>query len=210
MLAPQGLGMIFRLRDLLAGQRTQVINALRGHLDGFGLVTGQGRERMDKLRAVPEPGTKEPDDLLAAVPHMVRLCFDRIDGLSQRIAEFDPRIAAASRRSRFPARLQQIPGVGPATAMAPAAFALPMESFRQGRDVSAWLGLVPRQRSSGGKQRLGRTGKPGQRDIRRLLIIGAMAVISGRKLRPPAESSWLGRVLARKPPMPPPPTRAIS
>ena len=76
-----------------------------------------------------------------------------------------------------------------------------MECFRQGRDFSAWLGLVPRQHSSGGKIRLGRTSKSGQRDIRRLLIIGAMAVISGTKIRPPAEGSWLGRMLARKPRM---------
>ncbi|RWR25159.1 IS110 family transposase [Sinirhodobacter populi] len=97
--------------------------------------------------------------------------------------------------------MQQMPGVGPVTAMAMAAFAPPMDSFRQGRDFSAWLGLVPRQHSSGGKQRLGRTSQSGQRDIRRLLIIGAMAVISGARIRPPAESSWLGRILARKPRM---------
>lgn len=196
----QGLGMIFRLRDLLVGQRTQVINALRGHLAEFGLVTGKGRENVNKLRAVLEPGAGS-DDLPAVVRHMAQLCFDQIDGLSQRITELDTQIAAASRRSRFSARLQKMPGVGPVTAMALAAFAPPMDSFRQGRDFSAWLGLVPRQHSSGGKQRLGRTSKSGQRDIRRLLIIGAMAVISGARIRPPAESSWLGRILARKPRM---------
>ena len=108
---------------------------------------------------------------------------------------------AASKRSPFAARLQKMPGVGPVTAMALAALAPPMETFRQGRDFSAWLGLVPRQHSSGGKQRLGRTSKSGQRDIRRLLIIGAMAVISGAKINSPAENSWLGRMLARKPRM---------
>lgn len=197
----QGLGMTFRLRDLLVGQRTQVINALRGHLAEFGLIAGKGRENVDKLRVVLEPSTVGSYDLPVAVRHMAQLCFDQIDGLSQRIAELDAQIAAASRRSRFSARLQQMPGVGPITAMALAAFAPPMESFRQGRDFSAWLGLVPRQHSSGGKQRLGRTRKSGQRDIRRLLIIGAMAVISGARIRPPAESSWLGRMLARKPRM---------
>ncbi|MFN3315048.1 MAG: IS110 family transposase, partial [Hyphomonas sp.] len=181
----QGLGMIFRLRDLLVGQRTQMINALRGHLAEFGLVTGKGRENVDKLRAVLEQGTEGAGDLPAAVRHMAQLCFDQIDGLSQRIAELDAQIAAASRRWRFSARLQKMPGIGPITAMALAAFAPPMESFRQGRDFSAWLGLVPRQHSSGGKQRLGRTSKSGQRDIRRLLIIGAMAVISGARIRPP-------------------------
>lgn len=197
----QGLGMIFRLRDLLVGQRTQVINALRGHLAEFGLVAGKGRENVDKLRAVLEPGAEGADDLPAVVGHMAQLCFDQIDSLSQRIAELDAQVATASRRSRFSARLQRMPGVGPITAMALAAFAPPLQSFRQGRDFSAWLGLVPRQHSSGGKQRLGRTSKSGQRDIRRLLILGAMAVISGTRIRPPAESSWLGRILARKPRM---------
>jgi transposase len=197
----QGLGMIFRLRDLLVGQRTQTINALRGHLAEFGLVAGKGRENVDKLRAALQPGQEGVEDLPPVVLHMTQLFFDQIDDLSRRIAELDGRIAAASRGSRFSARLQRMPGIGPITALALAAFAPPMESFRQGRDFSAWLGLVPRQHSSGGKQRLGRTSKSGQRDIRRLLIIGAMAVISGTKARPPSESSWLGRIMSRKPRM---------
>ncbi len=197
----QGLGMIFRLRDLLVGQRTQTINALRGHLAEFGLVTAKGRENVDKLRAALEPSLEGVEDLPPAVRHMAQICFDQIDDLSRRVSELDAQIAAASKRSRFSARLQGMPGVGPITAMALAAFAPPMETFRQGRDFSAWLGLVPRQHSSGGKQRLGCTSKSGQRDIRRLLIIGAMAAISGAKIKPPAENSWLGRMLARKPRM---------
>lgn len=197
----QGLGMIFRLRDLLVGQRTQTINALRGHLAEFGLVAGKGRENVDKLRAALEPGREGMEELPPAVRHMAQICFDQIDELSRRIAKLDNQISAASKRSRIAARLQKMPGIGPVTAMALAAFAPPMETFRQGRDFSAWLGLVPRQHSSGGKQRLGRTSKSGQRDIRRLLIIGAMAVISGTKIKPPSESSWLGRMLARKPRM---------
>lgn len=196
----QGLGMIFRLRDLLVGQRTQTINALRGHLAEFGIVTGKGRENVDKLRSALGRD-EDVADLPPSVRRMAQLCLVQIDDLSRRIAELDAQIAAASRRSRFSARLQQMPGIGPITSMALAAFAPPMESFRQGRDFSAWLGLVPRQRSSGGKPRLGRTSKSGQRDIRRLLIIGAMAVISGTKARPPAENPWLGRILARKPRM---------
>jgi len=198
--AQQGLGMIFRLWDLLVGQRTQTVNALRGHLAEFGVVTGKGRENVDKLRSALGRG-EEAADLPASVRHMAQLCFDQIDDLSRRIAELDTQIAAASRRSRFSARLQKMPGIGPITSMALAAFAPPMENFHRGRDFSAWLGLVPRQHSSGGKPRLGRTSKSGQRDIRRLLIIGAMAVISGAKARPPSESSWLGRILARKPRM---------
>lgn len=196
----QGLGMVFRSRDLLVGQRTQTINALRGHLAEFGLIAGKGRENIEKLRSMldHEDGAA---DLPAPMRQMVRLCLDQIADLSRRIEEIDAQISAASRRSRFSARMQRMPGVGPVTAMAPAAFAPPRENFRRGRDFSAWLGLVPRQHSSGGKQRLGRTSKSGQRDIRHLLIIGAMAVISGCKVRPPAENSWLGRILARKPRM---------
>ena len=132
----QGLGMIFRLRDLLVGQRTQTVNALRGHLAGFGIITAKGRENVDKLRSALDRD-EEAADIPASVRHMAQLCFDQIDDLSRRIAELDAQIAAASRRSRFSARLQKMPGIGPITSMALAAFAPPMESFRQGRDFSA-------------------------------------------------------------------------
>jgi len=94
-----------------------------------------------------------------------------------------------------------MPGVGPITAMAIEAFAPPMHSFRRGRDFAAWLGLVPRQKSTGGKQILGKTSKMGQRDIRRLLIIGAMAVVRSAARSGASEGSWLARMLARKPRM---------
>ena len=90
-------------------------------------------------------------------------------------------------------------GVGPITAMAIEAFAPPMHSFRRGRDFAAWLGLVPRQKSTGGKQILGKTSKMGQRDIRRLLIIGAMAVVRSAARSGGSEGSWLACMLARKP-----------
>jgi transposase len=92
-----------------------------------------------------------------------------------------------------------MPGIGPITAMAVEAFAPPMETFRRGRDFAAWLGLVPRQRSTGGKQRLGQTSKMGQRDIRRLLIIGAMTIIRWATRNGAPSGSWLARMMARKP-----------
>ena len=94
-----------------------------------------------------------------------------------------------------------MPGVGPITALAIETFAPPMDQFRRGRDFAAWLGLVPRQNSTGGKPRLGKTSKMGQRDIRRLLIIGAMAVIRRAVRKGTPEGSWLARMLARKPRM---------
>ena len=98
-------------------------------------------------------------------------------------------------------RLQTMPGVGPITAMAVETFAPPMAVFRRGRDFAAWLGLVPRQHSTGGKPLLGKISKMGQRDIRRLLITGAMAVIRSASRKGGPEGSWLHRMLARKPRM---------
>lgn len=98
-------------------------------------------------------------------------------------------------------RLQTMPGIGSLTAMAVEAFAPPMESFRCGRDFAAWLGLVPRQNSSGGKERLGRISKAGQADIRRMLIVGAMSRLSWRGRKSIPDGSWLARLLARKPRM---------
>ena len=99
------------------------------------------------------------------------------------------------------ARLMTILGIGPITALALQAFAPPMEGFRRGRDFSAWLGLVPRQHTTGGKPRLGRISKMGQRDLRRLLIMGAMAVVQHAIRRGEITDPWLARMLARKPKM---------
>ena len=94
-----------------------------------------------------------------------------------------------------------VPGIGPITAMAIQAFAPPMEGFRRGRDFAAWLGLVPRQHSTGGKPRLGKISKMGQRDLRRLLITGAMAVVRWAVRRGRTNDPWLAGMLARKPRM---------
>jgi transposase len=108
------------------------------------------------------------------------------------------RLAAESDRAR---RLQTMPGVGPLTAVAVEAFGPDMTQFKTGRDFAAWLGLVPKQHSSGGKERLGRMTKAGQADIRRLLIIGAMSRLGWLGLRTITEGSWLSRMLVRKPKM---------
>jgi len=106
-----------------------------------------------------------------------------------------------SKAAETPRRLQTMPGVGPITAVAVETFAPPMDQFRRGRDFAAWLGLVPRQHSTGGRQQLGRTSRMGQRDIRRLLITGTMAVIRWASRRGSPGASWLARMLRRKPPM---------
>ena len=109
--------------------------------------------------------------------------LERIDGLDEKIDGLDRRLRASAREDEETARLMTIPGIGPITALAIQAFAPPMESFRSGREFSAWLGLVPRQHTTGGKPRLGRVSKMGRRDLRRLLITGAMAVIHHARRR---------------------------
>jgi transposase len=131
-------------------------------------------------------------------------CRDLLKQIAEQTVRINARtgkIKALAAEADTARRLQTIPGVGPLTALAIEAFAPPMESFRCGRDFAAWLGVVPRQFSSGGKERLGRTSKAGQADIRRLLIIGAMSRLNwmGRKSIP--ENSWLARIAARKPRM---------
>ena len=131
-------------------------------------------------------------------------CADLLAQIAEKTARITERtvklktLAADSDRSR---RLQTMPGVGPLTAVAVEAFGPDMAQFKTGRDFAAWLGLVPKQHSSGGKERLGRMTKAGQADIRRLLIIGAMSRLNWLGQRSIIEGSWLSRMLARKPKM---------
>lgn len=193
----QARAMLFRTRDLLVRQRTQLINALRGHLAEHGIVAPQGRVNVKRL-------AQAIDDDRSGLPDMVReigaVYLDQIAVLDGKVAELEKTLRSRAAQDETTARLQTMPGVGPITSMAIECFAPPMESFRRGRDFSAWLGLVPKQHSTGGRQRLGKTSKMGQRDIRRLLIVGAMATIRAaiRKGGAP-EGSWLARMLERKP-----------
>ena len=194
----QARAMLFRTRDLLVRQRTQLINALRGHLAEFGVVAPQGRANLTAVaQAVEEPGTSPP----LLVVELGRVYLDQIETLSQKIAELERAASREAERGAMTRRLQTMPGIGPITAMAIETFAPPMEVFKRGRDFAAWLGLVPRQHSTGGKQRLGKTSKMGQRDIRRLLIIGAMAVVRWASRKGAPEGTWLHRIMARKPRM---------
>ncbi|MCG5481594.1 MAG: IS110 family transposase, partial [Ensifer alkalisoli] len=130
-----------------------------------------------------------------------RLYLQQIAIYSEKITELEETLRREAARSETTARLQTMPGIGPITAIAIETYAPPLETFRRGRDFAAWLGLVPLQKSTGGKQRLGRTSKMGQRDIRRLLIVGAMAVVRWATRKGQPEGSWLARMLTRKPPM---------
>ena len=194
----QARAMLFRTRDVLVRQRTQIINALRGHLAEFGVVAPQGAARIDRLAgALDDGGSGLPE----AVVELGGLLLERIHELDERIDGLSVVLRAAAREDEEAARLMTIPGIGPVTALAIQAFAPPMESFRRGRDFSAWLGLVPKQHTTGGKPRLGRISKMGQRDIRRLLISGAMAVIQSAIRRGETADPWLASMLERKPRM---------
>jgi len=194
----QASAMVFRARDLLIRQRTQVINALRGHLAEYGIIAGKGALHLKKLRDLVCLQSK---DLPEAVSEVAFIYLDQIDDCSAKIAVLEKTVRTKSSMSERARLLQTMPGIGQIGATAIEAFAPPMEEFRRGRDFAAWLGLVPRQHSSGGKQILGRTSKMGQRDIRRLLIIGAMSSIRAALRNGPKEGTWLARMLARKPRM---------
>lgn len=194
----QAACMVFRTRDLFVRQRTQLINALRAHLAEHGVIAPQGIANLAALIGIVD---HDNNGLKRVVVETARLYLEQIDLLSSRIGNLEKAIKSEARQSDNTARLMSMPGMGPITAMAIEAFAPTMTAFRKGRDFAAWLGLVPRQHSSGGKQVLGRTSKMGQRDIRRLLIIGAMTVIRWACRKAPPENSWLGKMLSRKPRM---------
>jgi transposase len=193
--AQQARATTFRARDLLVRQRTQLSNALRGHLAEYGIVAAQGMVQLKRLQEALETSP----DLPQAVREIGRMYLEQIAVCSEKIATLERALRLEAARGAVTARLQTMPGVGPITAMAVEAFAPPMGSFRRGRDFAAWLGLVPRQKSTGGKQILGRTSKMGQRDIRRLLITGAMTVVRAALRTEKIKDGWLARMLARKP-----------
>lgn len=194
----QARAALFRSRDRLVRQRTELINALRGVLyeHGYSFPTGaRNLGRIQTLLCDAENG------LHPLVLEDCRDLFEQIVEKTERIETRTKKATALSAQADTPRRLQTIPGVGPLTALAVETFAPPMESFKSGRDFAAWLGIVPRQHSSGGKQRLGKISKAGQGDIRRLLIMGAMTRLTPRGRLGIKPGSWLARMLERKPKM---------
>jgi len=195
----QGAAMIFLVRELLIRQRTQAINALRGHLTEFGQIVPQGAANAAKPIAVVE----DPDSGLALdAIATLKVFVAALPHLEAEIGKLDAEIVRRAKANEVARRLMTVPGIGPLIATAIAALAPPPETFRKARDFAAWLGLVPRQHSTGGKQRLGATTKMGARSLRRLLIIGANSVIIKRHPHAAAKSgTWLDGMLTRKQPM---------
>jgi transposase len=188
----QASGLVFRTRDLLVRQRTQIINALRGHLTEYGWVVAKGPFHLSRLIELVEDPAVE---LSEEAQSMLRVLISSLSDLHEKIAVLDSEIGKRAKEDPVVRRLISIPGIGPITATAISALAPPAESFSKGRDFSAWLGLTPLQKSTGGKQKLGATSKMGERTIRRLFIIGASAVVRHAASRGATEGSWLARML---------------
>ena len=187
--------MLHRTRHLFIRQQTAVINAIRAHLAEFGIVAPVGRNGVEELLDV----VADPDD--GRVPEIARECLEalgrQLRRLKRQILTFDQRINAWHRSNETSRRLDELPGVGPALATALVASIPDPKVFRSGRDFSAWIGLVPKQNSSGGKERLGNITKQGDRYLRSLFCAGALAVIRYAKSTAPSighglPSCWNG------------------
>ncbi len=188
--------MLHRARDLLIRQRTQLINAMRAHLAELGMVAVQGRDGLQELIAIVTDDTK--DRLPGAMRDALQALVAQLVALQEQIGALKNRIHAQHRTSEVSQRLQAIPGIGVIGATAIAATVADPAVFKSGREFAAWIGLVPRQNSSGGKEPLGRITKQGDRYLRRILIVGATAVLRHARSHP-EKHPWLMQLLAHKP-----------
>ena len=192
----QGQLMQHRTRDLLMRQRTQVINALRAHLAELGIVAAQGDKGVKELLALvaDKEDTRLPIDARASVIVLAA----QLEAMKTVIGAIEKRIKMQHRSNEASQRVETIPGIGVIGATAIAASVADPTVFRSGRDFAAWIGLVPRQDSTGGKQKLGPISKQGDRYVRRILIVGAHSVLR-RAQENPGKYPWLTQLLARRP-----------
>jgi transposase len=188
---------LHRTRHLFVRQQTSVINAIRAHLAEFGIVAPIGRNGVEQLLGVAADANDK------RLPEVARACVAALGAhlrmLKAQILQFDRMIMAWHRSSEASRRLDDIPGVGPVLATALVASVADPKMFRSGRDFSAWIGLVPKQSSSGGKDRLGNISKRGDRYLRSLFTTGALAVIRYAKIHGTRHRPWLTALLARRP-----------
>jgi transposase len=192
----QGRLMLHRARDLLIRQRTQVINALRAHLAELGITAAQGTVGLKELLKII---ASDEDERLPADAHasLVVLAAE-LQAMQTLVGSLEKRIMARHRVNEASRRLETIPGIGFIGATAIEATVTDPTAFRSGRDFAAWIGLVPRQDSTGGKQKLGKISKQGDRYLRRILVVGAHAVLRYAKQNP-EKYPWLTQLLARRP-----------
>jgi transposase len=174
-----------------------VINAIRAHMAEFGIVAPVGRRGVEQLLAIVTDAGEQ------RLPEVAQACLAALGAqlrrLKVQIVEFDRRILAWHRSNETSRRLDAIPGIGPALATALVASVADPKAFRSGRNFSAWIGLVPKQHSSGGKDKLGSISKQGDRYLRSLFTTGALAVIRYAKIHGSQRRPWLTALLARRP-----------
>jgi transposase len=194
----QGGLVLHRVRHLFMRQQTSVINAIRAHLAEFGIIAPVGRRGVEELLRVVVGDAND-----GRLPELARVCVaalgNQLRMIKAQILNFDRMITAWHRSNTMSRRLDELPGVGPALATALVASVADPKAFRSGRDFSAWIGLVPKQSSSGGKQRLGGISKQGDRYLRGLFTAGALAVIRYAKIHGTSHRPWLTALLARRP-----------
>lgn len=190
--------MLIRGRDLLVGQRTALINAVRGHCGEFGVTAPTGNAGFETLKKLILSAKKKPipdlPDMAVDVLVEMIMAINEHDG---RIGVFDKKMGQVSKGDATIKALQSIPGIGPITALAIKALGPDATRFASGRDYAAWMGLVPSQNSSGGKTKLGRITKKGNRTLRRLLIICAGSVITSVKRKRTVAGPWLAKIIER-------------
>ena len=190
----QGQLVTHKVREFLVRQQTQIVNAIRAHLGEFGIIIPKGIQNVGLLIEACENGT-----LPAVARKALNLLADQLVETREKIAGLTADVRADANSDEAAKRLQTIPGVGPITASAFVASLPDTSDFKSGRDLSAWLGLTPKPHSSGGKERLGRISKMGNRYLRRLLYLGAMAQVSVRRRGEPGDD-WLWKIIQRTKP----------
>ena len=188
--------MLHRTRELLVRQRTALINSLRGQLAEFGLVAPKGVWSIPELHALAQGAT--PAVLPDAVRSGVELIMGQIDDVQTRVQTIENAIRVAHRASEVSLRLQTIPGIGVITASAITATIGDIKVFKSGRHLATWIGLVPRQSGSGGKVHMGKISKKGDAYLRKLLVLGATAVIRYCRNKPEL-AGWINALLQRRP-----------
>lgn len=191
-----GQAMLFRARDLLVHQRTALINAIRGHFGEFGVIARQGEAGFEELKKIFEEGA------LPANAHLpMQTLLDEVAGLDERIERLEKEMKIVSKADPKIKALRTIPGVGPITALAVRSLGADPKTFASGRDYAAWMGLVPRQNSSGGKEKLGRVTKKGNKTLRRLVMICAGSLVNAIAREQLEGEPWIQKLMKTKPRM---------
>jgi len=193
--AQQADGLVLKVRETLLGQRTRLINTLRGHAAEFGVIAARGTSQVAPLLAAVAAEASLPP----AAKEMLALLGEEIEHLDGRLKELEAKLLTMHRANAISQLLASIPGIGPIIALT-LAIEIDPKAFQSGRHLAAWLGLTPREHSTGGKQRLGRISRAGHERLRALLVVGATAVIRhASRADSRLAGEWLRQLLSRKP-----------